>query len=291
MSDTLETTVGSDTEVTDVQLPALVQMLREHWTNFNAQKEALDEKLGSSDGPTAISRAAVASLPSGTEQAVTSAINTLFAGASDGDAAALTYLLRKEMKAFDAKVKAYVDANTSEVPTISDEESAKLREERKQAVADANNLRTAVLTSARPWAEADGNLDKYFPELTNPRGGGTRKSAPRLKGSFIWSLDGRPIAGDKIEDLAKAVGVGRTELKIALNEYWKSTKGTDFPFADAPDSWSFEFTSGDTSDPEGHTVYTINAARRESDTESDDDSDDDTFDEPDEGESMFGDDN
>jgi len=289
MTDTLTT---DNTVASEPDFPMLVSLLRKEWSNFVDVITTSDEKLNTDGGAAALGRAAIEKLEPGVADNVSTTATNLLNGLTAEEKLAVVTLIRKALRTVDADVKAYVEANKTEAAELSDAETTSIREARKEAVGSANALRVAVKTSAPSWALVDGNLDNYFPEYTNLRGSsGPRKSAERLRGSFAWAIDGNPIDSDKIADVAKKIGVGPTDLKIALKEYM-TEMGREFDFASPPEQFEFLFTSGNKEDPDGHVDYRITAVKRDSDTDEADgaEADDEVYSEPTDNADLFADD-
>src|SRR5580765_7226 len=285
--------------------PPLVPMLYTSWSANIDTVRIVDDKLNTDAGATAISRKAVDTLPEGVADRLNSTVRGIFQDMSVEQQAAVLYLITQATADYKPTVKKFIEAEQAKMPTVEmpEAEVAALRDSRKDGVKGANALRVAVMTAAPSWAnvevlDADGNvrkndkgepitqLDIYFPEQTNLRGSGPRTKSPRLKGSFVWVVDDEPVEGDKVADVAKAIGVSVLDFKMGLLKNMEE-RGVPFDFTDPPKTFAFDFSHGDREEEDGHTVYKIRAARKDSDPEDEGDEDDDSFDEPDENDELF----
>lgn len=262
------------------EMSQLQELLHQSWQREADKIASLDEQLNTDGGTGALARDAIAALGEPRSDQVTNDITRMVDGLSGAELLAVDTLIRRVLRKVAGQVKTYVEANKTEAVELAPEVVADLRAQRKVAVEAANALRVAAKASDPTWANTDDNLDSVFPEFANLRGAGpgSRTPSPRFKGSYAWAIDGKPLTGDKIADVAKKIGVTNPELKNALNADWNARYGTDFPFGnDQPASFEFTFTHGDASDEEGHQQYRINAEQRSSDD--DDTEDDEVFDE------------
>ncbi len=258
-------------------------LLHESWQKEADKIAAADERLNTDGGSGALARDAIAKLDESEASYASNTVEALLEGRSEADLLAIVTLVRRALRKVDSTVKTYVDAHKVEAVELPAEEVVSIRSDRKAAVEAANALRLAAKASD-PAFGASPDLDLHFPEFTNLRGAGpgTRTPSPRLRGSFAWAVDGKPVTGEKIADVARKIGVTGPEIKQALADYWhanyKNAAGepVDFPWADAPDSFEFTYTSGDVNDPDGHQVYRVTAEQRSSD---EDETEDETFEE------------
>jgi hypothetical protein len=281
--------------------PPLVPMLYESWNTNVTGVKAADEKLNTDAGATAIQRRCAESLDPNVVMTLEQTLQQIFKDMEVEQVTGMLYTISQNTAEYRAKMKEYIEAEQKRMPQqeIPEAEITALRDQRKDYVKAANALRVAVKTAAPAWADVDtgdrdkdGNvitqLDVIFPEQKNLRGSGPRTKSPRLKGSFIWVVDDEPVDGEKVSDVAKAIGVSVLDFKNALIANFKE-RGVEFDFDDPPKYFAFDLLHGNPDDPEGHTVYKVKATRKDSDPESDsDDSDEDeSFDEPDENDELF----
>jgi hypothetical protein len=275
------------------ELPTLIGMLHNEWLKGLAIVEAADEKLVTDGGAAALSRKLAGNLPAGENDKIVSTIADYFANRPVEDVVALVYLFRTAMSEQTKAAKEYLDANKTQTAELDEAVINQVRDERKEGVKACNALRIAVQTTNPAWAlmvedeQVKMNLDRFFPEQVNKRGAGPRAKSPRLKGSFIWTVDDDAVEGEKVADVAKAIGVTVGDFKTALLT-WMSEHNIEFDFNDPPKFFNFELIHGDANDPDGHTIYKIRATRKDSDPEDDtDDDDEESFEEPDEGDDIF----
>ncbi len=140
----------------------------------------------------------------------------------------VTHLLRSLKKEYGAKIDAYIEANVVDVEPISEELANKLNAERTQLVAQAKVGRDFLIAYNIPEAE--------LPKVPSKRGRAKGTTmGPRLKGTFNFSVDGTPVDGHKLGDLAKVLEAASVaEVRAAIE-----AANADFDFAEPPAEFSF----------------------------------------------------
>lgn len=249
------------------ELPPMIGIMKAQYDTYVQQVADIDEQTGTDSG---LTKSAVEALGAERVTEITAAVHALLTSTNPAELLGITTVIRRALKATDTTVKAYVEINKPAAVELPAEVQEQLRAQRKAAVDAANLMRNVVATTNPGWAEA--NLDAVMPALVNRRGapGGKRESFKRLKGAFLWTIDGTPVDGNKMSDLVRELGNGisSTDIRKQLAEQ----KGEEFDFAAPPATFTFTVTHGDVDD-ENHVTYNVNARRLDSDPE--DSSDDD----------------
>lgn len=173
--------------------------------------------------------------------------------------------LQRALKSVFAELNEYVEANIPEIveDSLTEERMLVLREQRKAAV-DLFNNAYHLASSIAPGAT---ELAKYAP-IKHLRGriGGTGAKGPRLKGSFVFSVDGVPVDGHRLTDVAKAAEVTVTELRDAISQHVP-----DFDYKMPPSQFAFVVNNK-------NVVATESITDAEPDDDDDDVAEDDDFD-------------
>lgn len=262
MTDTLESTNSEAA----VEIPPMIQIMKAQYDTYVAKVAEIDEQTGADSG---LTKQAVDAIGETRVAEITAAIHSLLTSTDPFELLGVSTVIRRALKASDGTVKTYVEANKPAQVELPAELIESLRVARKAAVDAANLMRNVVSTTNAGWAET--NLDAFMPALTNKRGvSGGRESFKRLKGAFLWTVDGTPVDGNKMKDLvAELGGVSSTDIKKQL----AAQKGEEFDFADPPANFSFTVTHGDVDDP-NHVTYNVTAHLSVSDPEDSNDEDD-----------------
>jgi len=260
---------GANDMVAVVPIPDMVKIMLDQINIYYTQIAAYDEQLGTDGGLSALTKAAITELGDVRANEIVSIVQGLLTSTNPAELLAVTSLIRRALKSSESTIKTYVDANKVEAAALDEATTKTLLEQRKTAVDAANMMRNVVETTNPAWFKENG--DVLMPAPTKRRvSAGKRESFKRLKGAFLWTIDGTAVDGNKMADLVKELGgVSSTEIKRQL----EAQKGEEFDFGAPPATFSFTFTNGDVDDPE-HVTYSITARRLDSDPEDSTDEDD-----------------
>lgn len=280
-----------DAVVSDV--PAMVaEYMLPQWKLKADEIASIDEQLNTDGGRSALVKEAIASLGEERADHVTTTVDRLLSGLTDTELFAVDALIQKVRRSVASQVAKYAEDNKREAVEVPEEEQKRLRELRKEAVNGANMLRQAVIVTTPQWAGTmaapSDAVNAVFPQFENLRGSvGARQTGPRLKGAYYWSVDGKPVPGNKVQDAAKVIGVPRKVLVDALIK-WNEERGIEFDFANPPERFSFEYVSGDPTDPDKQLHFPVSAQALSSDD--DDEAEDEAVLEEVDEDDPFGDD-
>lgn len=209
---------------TATSLSALHDQMRSFYDSLVSQ---IDEKKNQLD-PSAAARSGILNQAvANSDSIVTNVVSQLesaFNSFTAEQIVGVSHALRKFLRKHNTTVETYV---TERLPKengqvkLTDEQEAAIREE-------LDGLIDQAQAAYRFLAAADPAFKDANTMPSKARGAKRGAMGPRLKGTYAWAVDGNPVDGHKLGDVAKAleaknVGEVRAEIEKAMgSDVWET---------------------------------------------------------------------